>query len=149
MDKKILNFLDDRQKLWWKMSKYCFCNDVAFDIIKENDHYGCDFSGDNKVYTLFFSGDSTFFPCIWIGRENYKKNLDQLPVYVIDIENCDDSIKCKGNFKTYMTEMIRDFIKQYKKKDKYYDMAKNALIELKSFSDNLIHDDDYIIKSVD
>jgi hypothetical protein len=60
-----------------------------------------------------------------------------------------EPLKCEGNFKTYMTEMIRDFIKQYKKKDKYYDMAKDALNELKGFSNNLIYDDDYIIKSVD
>lgn len=144
MSEKVEIFLEQYQYLWWKMAKYCFCMDVALDIIDEIDHYGCDFSGKQRAHKIFFCGNSDYFQFIWIGDHKYKKILDQLPIYEIDLSGGEGSLKCEGNFRTYMTNMIKTFIKEYNRNDKYLTMANNALIDLKIFSKNIIHENDYI-----
>ena len=110
---KISEYLEKYQDLWTHMNDYnCFCMDIAMNIIDESDYYGVDFSGNKKVVQIFFCGQSDNFQCIWIG--NHAKNiLDQLPIYEMDLSPADEKFESKGNFKTYMTTMLNDFLDEY------------------------------------
>ena len=145
MAANIRKFLEDYEDLWMVMSEYeCYCMDIAFTIIEDINFLGFDFSGDNRIIQLFFMGSCDHFQFFWVGNHNYEQNLDQFPIYEIDSESPKKSLKCKGNFRTYMTKMIKDFIGKYEEKDDdNYDMAIEALSKLKKFSNDIIHENKY------
>lgn len=129
------------------------CMDTVFDVIDEYDYYGCDFFGKNKVVQLFFTGNSQYFPAIWIGDQDLNKieNLDEYPVYIFDLQNYDTNpIQPVGNFKKYITEIIDDFLNNYTtknlKKMEHITTAKIILEKCDVLSNNMIDLGDYILK---
>jgi hypothetical protein len=144
---KISTYLEKYDDLWMTMSDYeCFCMDIAMDVIDESNYYGADFSSNKKVMMIFFCGHSDCFQGIWIGNLKYKKILDQLPIYEIDLSCGDEKFQAKGNFKMYMTSMLNDFLDRYENMDIYYYYAVSALFDLNIFSDKILNLDDYVVK---
>lgn len=68
------------------------------------DYYGCNLTGKFRMYMLFFTGQSNYFPGILVGEQN-EDNLDQYPIYIIDIAS-DNEFELIGNFKTYMSTIF-------------------------------------------
>jgi hypothetical protein len=147
MEAIIGEFLDNYQDLWWKINKeYNYdCMDVVGDIVELDNHFGINFSGSRRVWQFFFMGQHNYFPFIWIGKDNYEETLDTFPVYIIDCIRSDNPLKCKGNFRTYMTNLIKKFLDEYRKKDGYRKKAIQALSDLQIFSEDIIHQDEYRI----
>lgn len=151
------DFINDK-KLWKKCKKGDLwqrisekidtypCMDIVLEIVDENDYYGVDFRGDQKVYELFFPGSSNYFPAIWIGNDDDIEKLDELPIYVLDLSSDENEFECIGNFRKYIEILLNDFLEQYKKNDAYVKMAKIMKEQLKQFSSKTIDKGKYKLK---
>ncbi len=93
---------------------------------------------------LFFTGQDNYFPGIWIKHGD--DNLDQCPIYVCDIASDNEPIYI-GNFKRYMTIIIKDMINNKENleipddmltQSETSEMLYSALKELNKFSDNVL-----------
>lgn len=135
MEKKIEEFLFDYEDLWYKIVEFGVSlpiMDIVLELIEEDNYYGCDFTNDKKMLQLFFTGQSNYFPAFWVGEDNYEKNLDMFPIYVIDI--CSEQpVELIGNFKNYMTIILTEYLKENVDED-----AERALKDLVIFSDKII-----------
>jgi hypothetical protein len=152
----IAEYLENYDVLWLIISqndpKYPLM-DISCHMIDDNNYYGVDFSGENAVYELFFTGQSNYGPVICFPK-NKKVSLDECPIYIFDATG-DNIIEKIGNFKCYMSEIIKDFINkeniEIEEDDDndtifYKSMANEAFKKLDKFSDKMINYD-YIIKS--
>lgn len=122
------------------------CMDVSLDLINELDFYGVDFTGEQQVHSLFFTGSSDYFPAIWLGESNINE-IDQMPVYILDLSSSQDgTFESCGNIKQYVTQILDEILlcKKSSKKDK--NDAKKLKILLEKFSDNVIDKGDYQLK---
>lgn len=146
---KIRDFLDKYQDLWWKTE----LNDVVMDFVDNVDDCYCyDMRGNKKMLHLFFPGTHDYMYAIWVGDHDIK-DYDKLPVYVIDYdfdmdENNYRTYRCKGNFRTFMTNQINNFLKTTTpllRKEYNYE-ANKALKELQDFSTELLKDCDYVLE---
>jgi hypothetical protein len=148
MIKQITDYLYKYSSLWFHLSFHNLSYaDITLDELDDMDYYGVNFSGNKKVFQLFFSGSDDFFSCFWIGNDtSYKSILDQIPIYQLDLSSDQHTFKTEGNFRSFMTEILDNFLNKNSKEDKYYFMALSALIELKQFSSETIHQRDYILK---
>lgn len=79
--------------------------DLCCEYIDDKDYYGADFTKQNKMLQLVFTGDSTYFVGIWVGEEKPESYLT-LPVYVIDLHDDTHTYKSKGNYRTFMTNYV-------------------------------------------
>ena len=140
------DYLQTYQDLWWSMDDGVEVPmyDVAMHLIGENDYYGCDFTGRQQMIMLFFTGSSDYFPGIWVGNDNYKNNLDEYPIYVLDLSSENDA-EFIGNFREYMTYGLTNFIKN-NPKHKRIKLANKALKDLEVFSTKCINKGKYVIK---
>lgn len=121
-------------------------SDVDFEILDDEDELGIDFSGKQKIYKIFFTGSSDFFPAIWIGEDDIN-NLEKYPVYMIDCSSNDIVSTSEGNFKNYINKFLDDFMKHYDKDDEYMKIAKITKKKLeKEFSSEIIDKGNYILK---
>lgn len=138
--------------LWQKISSMNLhtnpCMDIYLDIIDEDDFYGVNFTGKQKVYILFFTGSSDYFPAIWIG-ENDENKLDEMPIYILDLSSDNDTFECKGNFRNYIETILNDFIITYKKDDEYMKDAKFLQEEVKKFSNHTFNKNNYKLDVID
>lgn len=158
--KQITNYLNEYQDLWWAISYVggaLPCMDASMDLIDEPEYYGVDFSCEKAVYSLFFTGSSNYFPGIHVINDD---KITESPIYIFDLASSDnDSVSPVGNFKTYISMILNDFInekpdlREYlnnndeeKDPQKYYDDAIQALKELDQFSDILCRPEEYRIK---
>lgn len=134
---QIENYLNEYEELWHEISKYDSlypCGDVAMNIINEKDYYGFNFSKHRKVYEIFFAGSNNFFPAIC--NVINEKIIDQYPIYIFDLAS-DNNSSYVGNFKYFITELLKDHISKSKSK-KYIKIAKEALCDANVFSNNVI-----------
>ena len=76
--------------------------DVDFEIVSDEDEYGCNFKGTQRILQLFFEGSDDTKPCIWIGNRDYSENLDKYPIYVLELSGDERSFESVGNFKAFM-----------------------------------------------
>lgn len=139
--------------IWQKISQLdcseLLCMDISMDLIDESNYYGVNFLDEKKVYRLFFTGSSYYFPGIWIGNFNIEF-LDSLPIYIFDLSNSDiNKYTPIGNFRFYIEKLLDDFLMYYKKDDEY---TKTALIikeKIKEFSPLTIDRDNYILDVIE
>ena len=107
----IEDFISDYQELWWEINDSGSglpCMDIGF-MVDDPDYYGCDFSGNNKVYMLFFTGTSNFFPAI-VGIDDGVP-IDECPIYIFDLA-CDDMMSAPvGNFRCYITLLVENYLR--------------------------------------
>lgn len=109
----ISEYLSDYEDLWQIIDQNDAplpSMDVTCDLIEDNNYYGVDFSGENTVYQLFFTGQSNYGPIICFPK-NIKANMDECPVYIFDATG-DEIMEKIGNFRHYMTTLLKDFIKK-------------------------------------
>ncbi|BCS82800.1 putative ORFan [Cotonvirus japonicus] len=131
---EIKDYLEAYEDLWQEIANCdcCLpCMDLGLDVIDEYDYYRCDFSGDKKVFRLFHTGQSNYFPAI-CGMTDVNR-ADSYPVYVIDITNFDDPCERIGNFRKYITILLKDFITNADSEE-YMREAKQALKDVRKFS---------------
>jgi hypothetical protein len=121
--KEIKDFLNEHEELWYKIDEHGENKLPLMDVDMEIDK-------KTKVCKLFFTGDSDYFPGIHIMEKNIA--LDKCPVYVFDLQS-DDPPELIGNFRNYMTIILKNYIKETDDQD-----AINVLNQLKSFSKIMI-----------
>lgn len=139
--------------LWQKISALecsnLTCMDISLDLIDESDYYGVDFSNEKKVYMLFFTGSSDYFPGIWLGNFNIEF-LDSIPIYIFDLSDLDNNkSEPIGNFRFYIETLLDNFLNQYKQDDEYTKTAFLIKEKIKNFSPLTIDKGDYILDIVD
>jgi hypothetical protein len=135
--------------LWQKMCKVLKNSLLVMDIdlsYNARREYGIDYRGKQRMCGLFFTGDSSYYPGIWIGEDD-EELLDSMPIYVIDIECGDGIYEPYGNFREYIEELLSDFFKIYKKKDEYYHTALLIKEKIKDFSTETINKGPYKLLS--
>ena len=140
---QINEYLEEYEDLWQEIGSsdsVLPCLDITMDIINENNYYGCDFSGKQQVYRLFHTGASNYFP--GICNVNKIESIDKRPIYIFDIAS-DNRCEYVGNFKYYMTTLLKDYLSKNPKK-KYRKYALEALAILDHFS-NIVHNKKYIL----
>jgi hypothetical protein len=127
------------------------CMDVSLD---ENDYYGADFFGKQRVCQLFFTGSSDYFPAIWIGEN--ENNIDKMHVFILDLSDSDNIIsEPLGNVRQYVTKILDDFLKHCnnnKKDDQLKQHKQNTLNlkkELSKLSNEVIDKGNYVLKISD
>lgn len=130
-------YLEDHETLWQIIDEYEPClplMDLSMELINEDNYYGYDFTGEKQVYQLFFTGSSNYFPGIYCTGTN---KLDECPIFIFDLPV--PNIEYIGNFKLYMTTVLKDFLKKKvkNKHNKYQSEAEEALNELDIFSDKV------------
>lgn len=148
---RIRYFLESYQDLWWVIDQSVDtlpCMDVVVDINEDTDFYRVDFSGEQMVCTLFFTGCSNYFPAIWIGNNN-SNDIDKYPIFVIDCSSSTDEFESEGNFRNYIDKILTDFLIQYNKRDDFRCMALAARRELENFSSDVIGGNIYKLKKND
>jgi len=138
-------FLNMYQEFWWKLSDYdgetqdeecpLLYGDIALEKMDKKESGLCDFSNENITYDIFFTGDSTHFPGIWIGNNDLEK-LDEYPVYIFYMEEETDSMKVIGNFRTYIEKLLDWYSGKYDAGD--LKIVEIIRAHLKNFSTNLI-----------
>jgi hypothetical protein len=122
------------------------CMDAGLYYQNSIDNYGVDFSGDQKVYEIFFTGTSDYFPAIWSGTDD-EEIIDQMPVYIFDLSNSDRSVeKPIGNFRNYIEHILNNFLDVYKIQDEYMKDAIMYKKQIQVFSTNVINKGNYYLK---
>lgn len=139
--KQIEDYLEKYQDLWWNLEEPPLpIFDISMSIIQDED-YGCDFKGDQRVMMFSFTGDSCYFPAFWIGdSKNYEENLDEFPIFVFDIENDDEPVTYAGNFKNYISTILEAY--------PHNEAALEALKDLRCFSESVLYNGMYNLKTV-
>lgn len=87
--------------------------DVAGELIRDADFFSWDFSGDRRVYMLFFMGSSDHFPAIWIGdyadREDSEALVEQMPIhyFMTDMDEPDlPNLPSHKNLREYLQDLV-------------------------------------------
>ena len=145
---KIEKYLDNYSELLEKMSasELSFgpiSGECSLDLVDEYDYYGCDFTDNQRMIKIFYLGASNYFPAFWIGTDEYTNNLDEYPIYFIDTSS-NEPVLFMGNFKTYMTSLLKDYLSSNNDKD-----AEKALEELNQFSETIKYKGEYKLISID
>ena len=139
---KIKEYLEEYEELWQEMSYheiYLPVMDISLELIDDNDYYDCNFTGEKRLIELFFTGSSNYFPGFWVGQDDYANDLDKYPIYIFDLGTNEDQLQFVGNFKTYMSRLLIDYLELDKCHElESIDEAKEALEKLDQFSDSLI-----------
>lgn len=134
--------------LFQKITKSCdsdfMSGDLEMELIDDPDYYGCNFTGDKKVYMLFFRGSSDYFPAIWIGNDDINK-IDQMPIYILDLSCGEQQFEQMGNLKSYINDMLDEFLLEYNENDEYMKEAIELKKRIENLSNNLINKGDYIL----
>lgn len=152
MADKIFKYLEDYQDLWWDLEDTelpihdCCGKDGIVgddDVTKETgDYCGYDMTGEQSVLQMSDLGDCSHFPGFWIGTDDdWEDNLDECPIHIFDFEKDDGIAEYVGNFKTYMSTLLKPYIINN-------DEAKKAYDELKQFSDNVNYKGVYAFKVI-
>lgn len=136
-------YLEKYELLWGEIDQHdppLPCMDLAMNLIDECDYYGLDFRGEKKVYMLFFTGQSNYFPGINVRKG---EAIDESPIYIFDIASFEKP-ELIGNFKTYIKTLLDNFIANSgdEQSDFLID-AKQALLELDQFSNTLSRKGDW------
>ena len=134
--------------IWQKISSmeiFMFCMDYTMDLIDESDYLGLDFSGERRVYQIFFTGDMSYFLGIWIGNDP-ENEIDQYPVFIFNFESDNIATRCNLNFRQCIEMILNDFLNEYDEDDAYKEIALHLLNDVKVFSNNLIDKGEYPIK---
>lgn len=131
------DFLEDYQELWNYISQnglsYYPCSwDCYLEPVEEDDYCGYNFSGDNRVMMIFFTGASDYFPAIKCGTAN--SDLDKYPVYIYDLESDTPEDPTGLNFKQYIKSILNDALKGGDRIDE----IEEALDDVEQFSDELL-----------
>lgn len=149
IEKQMETYLGDHQPLFWDIADLDpplpVMDPVGDYITREpENYYGCDFSGDQNVFQLFFTGASNYFPAI---HKKGGERLDEAPVYLFDLQAWDGSRveNLHLNFKGYILRLL-DYMKAC---EPDHEGLQDAYKELKPFSDRLARDEDYHLKSID
>ena len=135
----ITDYLENYQELWYSidddknMPRTWPMYDVIMEKCDEDDYYGCDFSGNQKVYQFTFTGQSNYFP--GICNVDDVDEMDKYPVYVFDLASNNPCVYI-GNFKQYMTLILENYINCNPSK-KLMKTAQSALNDLSDFSDEV------------
>lgn len=131
------DFLDEHQDLWHYISdndlSHYPCYDMDMEPIDEEDYYGYNFSGKNRVIRIFYMGASNYFPAIKCGENDH--DMDKYPVYIYDLQSDNPEEPTGLNFKQYIKSILNDALKRKKNIKK----IKNALQDVEQFSDDLIN----------
>lgn len=154
MHEKIIDFLNTSipgaeypdGTIWQKMgSEYGPIMDIDMNFVESYDDGRCsvDFSDEQQLCSIFFSGDCSYFAGIWIGNDE-KYLLDQMPIYIIGLET-DDEIETVGNFRKYIGDLLDEFIYDYDKQYEYFYTALLLQEKLKKFSQNIISKGNYTV----
>lgn len=145
----------DDGDIWQKISSLdnydgkLLCMDIVMEFYGENEECDIlDFTKEQRVIEMFFSGDSSYFPGIWIGNDDIEF-LDCMPIYIIDIECCniDKPIEPVAiNFRNYIEQLLNGFLNIYTIDDEYYRTAKLLLEKVTEFSNEAINKGYYTLK---
>ena len=145
--KEIQDYLETYQDLWHtiedKTNPSLPLMDVTMDLV-DVDHYDYDFSNTRAVCEMFFLGSSDYFPGFHLVDK--KTPLDELPIYLFYVDS-GDKPELIGNFRKYMTTILKDYIEESNNKKMKIE-AKKALQELKSFSKKMIKSKPYKFKKL-
>lgn len=136
IEEKMNEYLEDYEDLWQEicdLTPVLPIMDLGMNIIDEDDYYGCDFSGDKKVMMLFFTGQSNYFPGIYIGNRKYKNELDKLPIYIFDLAS-DNQVEYIGNFREYMTKIFDELLERKDLDVDFRKRIKEAAADIQQFS---------------
>lgn len=119
---------------------------VGENYIDEEEYYGYDFRGKQRVMVLGNTGASDFFVGIWVGEYPDMTRLDEYPVYWFDL-SCDEMVcKTEGNFREFVEKLLDEFREEYEDIEIYRREADEKRKLLCQFSTNLIGGDDYELK---
>ena len=153
---RIEDYLEDYTDLW-----NVFEGDISVEIIdditsnKTGGYYGWNLTGKYRMIMLFYTGQSNYFPGIWIGQQNHDNDLEKCPIYICDIAS-DDEPKYMGNFKSYMKldldrlsleiTNIENFDNLYEYNhtfegycyEEFCNLLKGAIVDLNNFSDEIL-----------
>jgi len=128
------------------------CMDLSLDMIDrgEEDYYGADLSGTQKLCQLFFLGSSDYFPGLWVGEDDLDR-MDEMPVYIFDLsgERENQPIEPEGNLKHYLDALLDEFLSGYTETDEYKRQALFTKANIQLLSDNMIDKGNYVLKSAD
>jgi hypothetical protein len=126
------------------------CMDIVMEFYGEHEECDeLDFTEEQKIIMLFFSGDSSYFPGIWIGNDELEL-LDCMPIYIIDIDDSQsDESEIVGNFRSYIEQLLNGFLNIYNIDDEYCKTAHLLLEKVKEFSSNMIDKGVYKLKAKD
>lgn len=87
--------------------------DVSGELIRDADFFSWDFSGDRRVYMLFFMGSCDHFPAIWIGdyadREDSEALVEQMPIhyFMTDMDEPDQpNLPSHKNLREYLQDLV-------------------------------------------
>ena len=78
------------------------------------NYFGIDVRGEKGLFRLSFSGSSDYFIGIHHNKyyEDKGETIDQAPVYCFNLEDTDSPLQPLGNFKTVLTQVLKDYIKE-------------------------------------
>lgn len=139
------NYLEKYESVWWDIEDSNYpVMDVSTDIVDERNYYGYDFSGNQSVYMLFFSGSSNYFPGLYCPSSKEPISVDTCPIYIFDLSITGKECKFVGNFRTFIFLVLSNYLKGCKNQN-FIQQAELALKELEQFSTELI-DDTYTLK---
>jgi len=124
------------------------CMDISMDFYGEQEECDMlDFTKEQRLIEMFFSGNSSYFPGIWIGNDDMER-LDEMPIYIIDLDDLQtNESEIVGNFRNYIEQLLNGFLNIYTIDDEYYKTAHLLLEQVKEFSSNTIDKGVYKLKS--
>eukprot|EP00667_Euglena_gracilis_P005194 EG_transcript_5226 len=112
---KIRAYFNDSKELWAAVKNlerpYYPLGDIVFQPIQDDDREPWDFSGDQRVVQLCETHSWDVFPAFWVGSYNgWEANLDQFPIYLLDLMQDHEALRPVGNFRTYLTLVLWQFL---------------------------------------
>ena len=127
--KKILIFLDEIQDEVWDNGD-CDLNDLCLEFQEDYEYYG--WKIETNILQINFPGSSDWFYFISIPDKEmkiYKKNLDEYPIYFVDLEEGILEKKSK-NFKGFMKIWFDNDERLERFSSKYYERELPHIIKL-------------------
>ncbi len=116
---KMLKFLEVNQEFLY-LNKDCDFNDVVFEF-EDDDYTDYGWKINTNIFQLNFAGCSDWFYFISVPNtdlKNYKNNLDQYPIYSVDLES--GVLKKESN-------NFRDFFKRWFNDEKLKYFSKKCI----------------------
>ncbi len=142
---RIEEFLHECQELFWELRELEVAwnplMDVSFRMIDEENYYGVNFTGDQRVCELFFTSQSNYFPGIWVGQGDLE-DIDKYPIYVFDIAG-EEEPEPLGNIKQYITKILDECLASNKCTKETVKAILDLKKELDWLSDEVIEKGEY------
>lgn len=159
---KMIEYMSDHQDLFYELQLNNLCSDMLLgdvtdlDTIDNEDdtpenYFGFNFTGVNRTCMLFFTGDSTHFPGIYVGFHDLENELDKCPIYIMDSEKEDnEEVELVGNFKMYLTLIYDTALQQLDENEnkELITSIKKAKKKLHKFSDIMIENTSKLVFSM-